>query len=74
MDERENAQRRRKNGEIVWFYSTFHRSTTICVLAERCNVMHWKTVAGSFKVFWVHMCSVPHCCIHFVRQQCEYEC
>jgi len=55
MDERENVQRRRKNGEIVWFYSTFHSSTTVCVLAERCNVMHWKTVAGSLKVFWVHV-------------------
>lgn len=48
MDERENVQRRRgKNGEIVWFCSTFHPSTTVCILAERCNVMHWKSVAGS---------------------------
>jgi len=55
MDERENVQRRRKNGEIVWFSSTFHCSTTVCILAERCNVMHWKTVAGSLEVFWVHV-------------------
>lgn len=50
MDERENVRERGgKKGEIVWFCSTFHPSTTACILAERCNVMHWKSVAGSFE-------------------------
>lgn len=55
MDEKRMYREEGKNGEIVWFYSTFLCSTAVCILAERCNAMHWKTVAGSLKVFWVHV-------------------